>query len=81
MSANLNTLFNAIDRKPFRPFTIELLGGRRLAIPHPDHVFVLPNRQSVQNIEVYGPTSTQLAMFGPEGIVGIFFDGDGGNGS
>lgn len=78
---NLNTLFSAIDRKPFQPFTLELLSGRRIAIPHPDNIFILPNRQTVQNIEVYGPAATQLAMFGPEGIVGIFFDGNGENGS
>lgn len=78
---NLLTLFNAIDRTPFRPFTIELQNGRRVGVPHPDNIFILPSRQSLQNIEVYGTTSTQLAMFGPEGIVGIFFDGNGANGS
>lgn len=78
---NLTALFNAIDRTPFRPFSIKLLSGRRIAIPHPDNIFILPNRQSVQNIEVYGPDAAQLAMFGPDGIVGLFFDGNGSNGS
>lgn len=76
---NLNTLFNAIDRKPFWAFTVELVSDRRIDIPHPDNIFILPNRQTVQNIEVYGPGPTQAAMFGPEGIAGVFFDGNGGS--
>lgn len=77
----LNTLFEAIDQKPFRPFTIELLSGRRIQVAHPDNIFIMPSRQKVRNIEVYGPEDGPLAMFGPDGIVGIFFDGNGANGS
>ena len=78
---NLSILFSAIDRKPFQPFTIELLGGRRIAISNPECIFILPNRQTVLNIEVDEMPSTQFAMFGPEGIVGISFDVNGANGS
>ena len=74
---DLGPLFNAIDAKPFRPFTIEIVSGRRIEVTHPDNIFVLPNRQAVHHIEVFGPGPKMLALIWPEGMAGVFYDGNG----
>lgn len=78
---NLGTLFSAIDAKPFRPFAIEIVSGRRVEVDHPDNIFILPNRQKVDHIEVYGPGPTMLALIWVEGIAGVFFDKNGNGGA
>ena len=72
----LNDLFKAIDAKPFRPFHIGLVSGDRIPVTHPDDIFVLPNRIKVHNVQVYGPEGDALALIWPEGMVGLFFDGN-----
>ena len=74
---NLSELFIAIDAKPFKPFVIEIVSGRRIPVTHPDNIFVLPNRNTVSNIQVYGPDGHAQALIWPEGLAGIFFNGDG----
>lgn len=77
---NVSALFNAIDARPFRPFTIELMSGTRVGVDHPDSIFILPNRQSIHHIQVFGPGPTYTALIWPEALVGIFYDGGNGNG-
>ena len=77
---NLTLLFSALDTKPFRPFTLELVSGTPVDIDHPDNVFILPNRQTVHHIEVFGPGPTVRALIWPGGLVGLFYDGENGNG-
>ena len=77
---NVTALFNALDAKPFKPFAIELMSGTRVNVDHPDNVFVLPNRQSVHHIQVFGPGPTYTALIWPEALVGIFYNGGDGNG-
>ncbi len=72
---NLTALFNALDAKPFKPFRVELASGTRLDVEHPDNIFILPNRQSVHHIEVFGPGPTYQALIWPEAIVGLFYNG------
>jgi hypothetical protein len=74
---NLTALFNAVDAKPFRPFAIELVSGNRVEVAHPDNIFILPNRQTVHHIQVFGPGPTYTALIWPEGIVGLSYDGNG----
>jgi hypothetical protein len=71
-------LFNAIDAKPFRPFSIELMSGNRIEIEHSDNIFILPNRQTVHHIQVFGLGPTYTALIWPEGIVGLYYNGNGG---
>lgn len=73
---NLTALFNAIDAQPFRQFVIEIVSGTRIEINHSDNIFILPNRHTVHHIEVFGPGPTYKALIWPEGIVGIFYDGN-----
>jgi hypothetical protein len=37
-------LKEALHKEPFQPFTIRMADGRRLPVPHPDFVAVVPRR-------------------------------------
>lgn len=77
---NLGALFTALDTKPFRPFTVELVSGTRIDVDHPDNVFILPNRQTVHHVEIFGPGPTFRALLWPDSLVGLFCDRSNGNG-
>jgi hypothetical protein len=78
---DLKRLFDSVDARPFKPFTVELLSGRQIQVTHPDNIFIIPNRQKVFVIEVYNPdTEWQLASFYPDGIAALLFGNGKGNG-
>lgn len=64
----LDALFAAMDQRPFRPFSIELMSGRLVLVSHPENIFILPNRQTVHSVLVYQSGFTDLAWIWPEGI-------------
>jgi hypothetical protein len=41
---NINSILEAIRRRPFEPFSIRLADGRELPVPHPEFVAVGPRR-------------------------------------
>lgn len=74
---NLNSLFGAIDAKPFHPFFIGLTSGEKISVAHPDNIYVLPTRSQVHHIEVYRPVTWEFVMIYPEALAGLFLDGNG----
>ncbi len=76
----LGHLFEAVDAKPFRPFTIEIISGRQIQVSHPDNILILPNRQNVRMIQVFHTEPWDWALIWPEGIAALLVNGDGGNG-
>jgi hypothetical protein len=68
-------LFAAIDAKPFRPFSLEIVSGRRIEVTHPDNIMILPNRQRVHHIEVYQTDPWDMAIIWPEGLEALLFPG------
>ena len=68
-----SNLFAMIDAKPFRPFTIELISGRRVEVTHPDNIMVLPTRSRVHHIEVYKTDPFDMVIIWPEGFVGLYY--------
>ena len=75
---DFSQLFSAIDAKPFRPFEIEIVSGRRVPVSHPENIIVAPTRQKVRHIFVYSDDPDFMAMIYPEGIAGLFFNGGNG---
>lgn len=71
----LEPLFAAIDTRPFRPFVLELMNGRKVRVRHPENVFIIPNRQSVHHIEVFDPGGWMSALIWPDGINAILLNG------
>lgn len=43
----LNEIRDLKDRTPFQPFALELDNGRRVNVPHGDHLFIPPNGRFV----------------------------------
>jgi hypothetical protein len=70
-----SALFAAIDTRPFRPFSLEIVSGRRIDVTHPDNIMVLPNRQRVHHIEVYQTDPWDMAIIWPEGLAALLFPG------
>lgn len=68
-------LFAAIDARPFRPFSLEIISGRRIEVTHPDNLMVLPSRQRVHHIEVYQSDAWDMAIIWPEGLGALLFPG------
>jgi len=66
-------LFAAIDAKPFRPFSIESVSGRRFEVTHPENIAVLPTRQRVHHIEVYRMEPFDMAILWPESLAALLY--------
>jgi hypothetical protein len=64
---------SAIDARPFRPFSLEIVSGRRIDVTHPDNIMILPNRQRVHHIEVYQMDPWDMAIIWPEGLAALLF--------
>jgi hypothetical protein len=45
-------LFAAIDARPFRPFALEIVSGRKVEVTHPDNIMIVSTRQKFHHIEV-----------------------------
>ncbi len=45
----INTVREALNKQPFRPFSFRLADGRELPVPHPDFVAVTPHEVIVIN--------------------------------
>lgn len=63
-----------LDRKPFRPFTVELDNGRRFTINHPENVFFCPKLRDIiatdegQDLRFFfGPVAVSAISEVPEG--------------
>jgi hypothetical protein len=60
-AGNFDAVFNLLnDRRPFRVFTVELHGGRKLEVDHPEAITVLQG----------------IAVFVAPGFVPVWFDHD-----
>ena len=71
-----SNLFAVIDVRPFRPFSLEIVSGRRIEVTHPDNIMILPNRQRVHHIEVYQSDPWDMAIIWPEGLAALLFPGE-----
>ena len=69
-------LFAAIDARPFKPFSLEIVSGRRIEVSHPENIMILPNRQRVHHIEVYRFEPWDMAIIWPEGLTALLFAGE-----
>ena len=72
-------LGDIVDKRPFRPFTIELDNGRRTTVRHPENVFFIPNRIKLIHIEVYDETGDHLVIFEPSAISTLLAEPGNGN--
>ena len=43
----LQDLRNLWATQPFRPLTIHMVDGKSMAVPHPDHLFFVPNSDMI----------------------------------
>lgn len=66
--ASLEKFFELLDARPFRPFKVDLLNGKMVAIGHPDNVHLFPSRKIVREILVYYPQPDTYSVIFPEGI-------------
>ncbi|MBI3858422.1 MAG: hypothetical protein HY293_22285 [Planctomycetes bacterium] len=66
-------LFAAIDARPFRPFSVEIVSGRKIDVGHPDNIMILPNRQRVHHIQVHQTDPWGRAIIWPEGPADLLF--------
>ena len=72
---DLKPLFNAVDAKPFHPFNIEIMGGTRIVVSHPENIHILPTRQKVVHIIVYHAGGEDWTLLYPAGITALHSDG------
>jgi hypothetical protein len=64
---------DAIDRKPFQPFKLELDNGRSLHVPHRDFIFLSPAGNTAVVIEV-APEGEHTYIVDVEHVTKIKFD-------
>jgi len=72
-SVDLRDLFAAIDERPFQPFVLELVSGRKVPVTHPDNIVIGPTREKVFNISVYQTDPYEMALIWPESLVGLLY--------
>jgi len=68
---NLQRFFELLDARPFRPFEIDLVSGRRIQVDHPENVIIVPGRHKVSHIEVYHPETESIDFTWANGIAGL----------
>ena len=78
-SMDLKPIFNTTDAKPFQPFIIEIMGGTRVVVSHPENIHFLPSRQKVVHIIVYHADGQDWTLIYPKGITALHSDGKNGN--
>jgi len=69
---NVQAIREAMQRQPFRPFSLRLADGRELHVPHPDFVAVSPRQ-----VVVINPQNEALSILEPLLIVSVETRGDG----
>lgn len=73
-------LYELLDAKPFRPFEIELVNGRRILVDDPDDIVIKPSRQKVTMIIVLNREADETDFTWGDGIASLHVpprDGDG----
>lgn len=76
---DLTRLFGLVDARPFRPFDIGLVNGRRVRVDHPENIHFFPGRERIKEILVYYPEPDTYSIIFPEGITALHVP-SGGNG-
>jgi hypothetical protein len=61
-----------LHKQPFQPFTLRLVDGRELHVPHPDFVAV-----SARRVAVITPHDESLALLEPLLMVSLEYAGTG----
>lgn len=72
----LKDLYEHLDRRPFKPFTVELFNGRRVRVEDPDLVQIGCGREKPAVFLVYTPDRTDYTMFWPDSIGDLQSDGE-----
>lgn len=74
------SLFDAIDKVPFEPFTIELESGRRVRVTHPEQVIFIPNRMKIWKVTVVDEENDRLVSFEASAVTALEEARDAGHG-
>ncbi len=78
---DIKSFFDLVDDRPFRPFELDLLNGRRIKVEHPENLHFFPGREKLKVIWVYYPEPEDYTLLYPESIAAIHVragNGDGG---
>ena len=67
----LSALLEFADRKPFHPFIIELEGGQRATVRHPEDIMFSPNRIKLRDVIVYDSERDLRVFFSPSALAAI----------
>ena len=77
---DLRSLYDLVDAKPFRPFQLDLVNGRKIRVDHPENLNFFPGRERLRIILVYYPDPDDSTIIFPEAIAAIHL-GSAGNGN
>lgn len=76
----LRNIAELADRRPFRPFTIELDNGRQVTVRHPENIIFWPNRIKLLDIIAYDEERDLRVFFEPVAVSALTeASGDGEN--
>lgn len=60
-----------LERRPFRPFVIELDNGRRVRVEHPEEVLFVPSRTDLWHVTIHDRRKDQLVSFEPSAVTAL----------
>jgi len=77
---DLRRIIDRVDKRPFRPFIIELDNGRQITVRHSENLIFFPNRTQLWDIIAYDEDQGARAFFEPSAVSAILEAVENGGG-
>ena len=78
---DLKSIMDLADRRPFRPFIIELDNGRQATVRHPENIIFFPSRAKVRDIIAYDQELDLRIIFDAQAVSALLDARENGDGN
>ncbi len=76
---DLRSITELVDRRPYRPFVIELDNGRRVTVRHLENIIFFPSRTQLRDVIAYDEDQDLRVIFEPSAVSALLEAREDGN--
>ncbi len=77
---DLRSITDLVDRRPFRPFIVELDNGRQVTVRHQEDIIFFPSRAQLRDVIAYDESQDLRVIFEPSAVSALLGTRDHGGG-
>ncbi len=77
---DLRSITERVDRRPFRPFIIELDNGRQATVRHSEDILFFPSRANLREMQAYDRQLDVRIIFEPSAVSSLLDARENGEG-